>query len=293
MGGATVDRLLIQGRVLTPHAAPGPDFMLRDGVSGMSGDRHVQRLSDIVVSTYATGESTVATPKPPSTVATPKPLRRPCTFAHWRHPQPAVGRRMLRAASVDVIAYASTRSGYAIGLAAEVDVIQTPRLDGRRAGGDKRARRHAGVEDFRRTPSRPDPSTVVRGRDGRPWRELLPGPRNRGRHPDGDAAPQAPDQVRPRASDRLRQRPRRRLDRRGIPRRHRLPCSTNDRGTRTPHRAAGPRGKPSVALVDPRATGANLQINGYGKLFGAPAITASADRHASAQSERKGKPGWR
>jgi maleate isomerase len=94
--------------VLTPHAAAGPEVEIPEMASA---------TLDVVVARVARrGDTSVAMPKPPSaavhlrTLATPSALR------------PAVA--SLREASVDVIAYASTTSGYSIGHAAEVNLIR-------------------------------------------------------------------------------------------------------------------------------------------------------------------------
>jgi maleate isomerase len=94
--------------VLTPHAASRPEVEIPEMASA--------RLDVVVARISRRGDTTVTIPKPPSaavhlrTLATPSALR------------PAVA--SLREASVDVIAYASTTSGYAIGHPAEVNLIR-------------------------------------------------------------------------------------------------------------------------------------------------------------------------
>jgi maleate isomerase len=84
--------------VLTPHAAPGPEVEIPDMASA---------ALDVVVARVSRN--------PPATAAELRALATPEAL------RPAVA--SLREASVDVIAYASTTSGYAIGPAAEADLI--------------------------------------------------------------------------------------------------------------------------------------------------------------------------
>jgi maleate isomerase len=94
--------------VLTPHAASGPEVEIPEMASA--------RLDVVVARISRRGDTTVTIPTPPSaaghlrTLATPSSLRSAVAS--------------LREASVDVIAYASTTSGYAIGHAAEAKLIR-------------------------------------------------------------------------------------------------------------------------------------------------------------------------
>lgn len=94
--------------VLTPHAASGPEVEIPEMASA--------RLDVVVARISRRGDTTVTIPTPPSaaghlrTLATPSALRSAVAS--------------LREASVDVIAYASTTSGYAIGHAAEAKLIR-------------------------------------------------------------------------------------------------------------------------------------------------------------------------
>jgi maleate isomerase len=94
--------------VLTPHAASGPEVEIPEMASA--------RLDVVVARISRRGDTTVTIPTPPSaaghlrTLATPSFLRSAVAS--------------LREASVDVIAYASTTSGYAIGHAAEAKLIR-------------------------------------------------------------------------------------------------------------------------------------------------------------------------
>jgi maleate isomerase len=93
--------------VLTPHAAPGPEVEIPEMTSFAGLDVVVARISR-EGHTTATGPLQSSTAAHLRTLATPSALHQ------------AVAR--LRQVSVDVIAYASTTSGYAIGHAAEVDL---------------------------------------------------------------------------------------------------------------------------------------------------------------------------
>ncbi|MEV6411595.1 aspartate/glutamate racemase family protein [Kribbella sp. NPDC051718] len=85
--------------VLTPHAAPGPEVEIPEMASA--------RL-EVVVAQLAE--------EPPSAAADLRTLATPSAL------RPLVG--SLVEASADVIAYASTTSGYAIGYAAEVELLE-------------------------------------------------------------------------------------------------------------------------------------------------------------------------
>jgi maleate isomerase len=94
--------------VLTPHAAPGLEVEITE-MTSFAG------LDVVVARTSSEGQTTATRPRQPSpahlrTLATPSALHQPVA--------------RLRQASVDVIAYASTTSGYAIGHAAEVDLTE-------------------------------------------------------------------------------------------------------------------------------------------------------------------------
>jgi maleate isomerase len=89
--------------VLTPHAAPGPEVELPQ----------MAALQVVVARITPPDDTTI--PGPPTAAAD---LRTMATRSAMR---PAVD--SLLQASVDVIAYASTTSGYAIGYAAEVDLV--------------------------------------------------------------------------------------------------------------------------------------------------------------------------
>lgn len=91
--------------VLTPHAAAGPEVEIPEMASAT--------LDVVVARISGRGDATVTIPSAAGhlrALATPSSLR------------PAVA--LLRGASVDVIAYASTTSGYAIGHAAEVNLLR-------------------------------------------------------------------------------------------------------------------------------------------------------------------------
>jgi maleate isomerase len=94
--------------VLTPHAASGPEIEIPEMASA-----HV----DVVVARIPRrgDTTTVPMPQPPSGVAYLRTLAKPSAL------RPTVA--SLREAMVDVIAYASTTSGYAIGHAAEITLI--------------------------------------------------------------------------------------------------------------------------------------------------------------------------
>jgi maleate isomerase len=93
--------------VLTPHAAPGAEVEIPE-MTSFAG------LDVVVARTSRKGHSTAMRPRQSSTVAHLRTLATPSALHQ------AVAR--LRQASVDVIAYASTTSGYAIGHAADVDL---------------------------------------------------------------------------------------------------------------------------------------------------------------------------
>lgn len=93
--------------VLTPHAASGPEVEIPEMTSA--------RLDVIVARMPRRGDTTVTMPGPTSAAAHLRRLATPSAMHQ------AVG--SLGEASVDVIAYASTTSGYAIGRAAEVNMI--------------------------------------------------------------------------------------------------------------------------------------------------------------------------
>jgi maleate isomerase len=94
--------------VLTPHAASGPEVEIPEMASA---------TLDLVVARVARRvDNTVTISKPPSAAADLRALATPSAL------RPAV--ESLREASVDVIAYASTTSGYAIGHAAEVNLVR-------------------------------------------------------------------------------------------------------------------------------------------------------------------------
>ncbi|MFI5710964.1 hypothetical protein [Kribbella sp. NPDC051620] len=92
--------------VLTPHAAPGPEVEIPEMASARL-DVVVARVSQLEDSTR---------PAPPSAAADLRTLATPSAL------RPAL--EALVEASVDVIAYASTTSGYAIGSAAEVELAR-------------------------------------------------------------------------------------------------------------------------------------------------------------------------
>lgn len=93
--------------VLTPHAAPGPEVEIPEMTSFAD-------LDVVVARTSRKSDTTATRPGQPSTAAHLRTLATPSALhqaVSW-----------LREASVDVIAYASTTTGYAIGHAAEVDL---------------------------------------------------------------------------------------------------------------------------------------------------------------------------
>ena len=94
--------------VLTPHAASGPEVEIPE-MAPATLDVVVARIS-------RRGDSTVTIPKPPSAAAHLRALATPTALR--------LAVASLREASVDVIAYASTTSGYAIGPAAEANLIR-------------------------------------------------------------------------------------------------------------------------------------------------------------------------
>jgi len=94
--------------VLTPHAASGPEAEIPEMASAT--------LDVLVARVSRRGDTSVTLPKPPSAAAHLRTLATPSAL------RPAVA--SLREASVDVIAYASTTSGYAIGHAAEINLIR-------------------------------------------------------------------------------------------------------------------------------------------------------------------------
>jgi maleate isomerase len=94
--------------VLTPHAASGPEVEIPEMASATL-DVVIERIS-------RRPDTTVPNPKPPSAAAHLRTLATPSAL------RPAVA--SLREASVDVIAHASTTSGYAIGHAAEANLIR-------------------------------------------------------------------------------------------------------------------------------------------------------------------------
>jgi maleate isomerase len=93
--------------VLTPHAAPGPEVEIPEMTSFAGLDIVVARIS-------RERHPTAIRPSQSSAAAHLRTLATPSALHQ------AVAQ--LRQASVDVIAYASTTSGYAIGHAAEVDL---------------------------------------------------------------------------------------------------------------------------------------------------------------------------
>ena len=93
--------------VLTPHTAPGPEVEIPE-MTSFAG------LDVVVARTSRKSDTTATRPGQPATATD---LRTLATTSALHH---AV--EQLREASVDVIAYASTTSGYAIGHAAEVDL---------------------------------------------------------------------------------------------------------------------------------------------------------------------------
>ena len=95
--------------ILTPHAAPGPEVEIPEMASFAGLDVLVERIS-------RKGHTIAAKPGQPSTAAQLRMLATPSALH-----QAVV---LLHQASVDVIAYASTTSGYAIGHAAEVDLAR-------------------------------------------------------------------------------------------------------------------------------------------------------------------------
>jgi maleate isomerase len=94
--------------VLTPHAASGPEVEIPEMASA--------GLDVVVARISPRGDTTVTMPRPPSAAARLRTLAIPSALHR------AVA--SLREALVDVIAYASTTSGYAIGRAAEVNMIR-------------------------------------------------------------------------------------------------------------------------------------------------------------------------
>ncbi|MDX6283435.1 MAG: maleate isomerase [Kribbellaceae bacterium] len=102
--GKQANRLTVG--VLTPHAAPGPEVEIPMMAS--------ERLNVVVARISRLDDDTVS--QPPSKAAD---LRTLATASAMRS---AV--ESLREASVDVMAYASTTSGYAIGYAAEVSLVR-------------------------------------------------------------------------------------------------------------------------------------------------------------------------
>ncbi|GAA3573354.1 aspartate/glutamate racemase family protein [Kribbella ginsengisoli] len=90
--------------VLTPHAAPGPEVEIPEMASAQV---------DVVVARVSPPDGTTT---PPSAAADLRALATPSAL------QPAV--ESLFDASIDVIAYASTTSGYAIGHAAEAELAR-------------------------------------------------------------------------------------------------------------------------------------------------------------------------